>query len=73
LNARSARPLQVGDRVRFNACSMHATGVIIDELTADYVLVLWSELSVPLTHRRSNLEADPSVDIGRSIPGCDTR
>jgi hypothetical protein len=52
---------------------MHATGVITDELTTDYVLVLWNELSVPLTHRRSNLEADPSVDIGRSIPGCDTR
>ena len=49
---------QIGDRVRFRECNLRASGVIVEDLTDDYVKVQWSDWMVPTTHRRHSLELD---------------
>jgi hypothetical protein len=48
--------LRIGDRVGFAGSTVHATGVVIEELLDDYVRVRWADFSAPTTHRMDTLE-----------------
>ena len=52
-----ARPGK-GDRVKLKGCSVLPTGVIVDEVSQDYVSVKWDDLPRPATYRRSGVELD---------------
>jgi len=53
-----ARPLRIGDRVRFAECFMPLCGVIVDELSELFVLVKWDDVAEPMAHWRSSLIAE---------------
>jgi hypothetical protein len=59
LTRRNVKHLQIGDRVGFSQSSVHATGVIAEDLGPDYVKVQWSDCQVATTHRRHALEFEP--------------
>jgi len=44
--------------VKLRDCSLTARGIIVDDLTDDYVRVQWDDLPAPATYRRSGLERD---------------
>ncbi|MBS0416078.1 MAG: hypothetical protein JSR66_00080 [Proteobacteria bacterium] len=54
----STRRPRKGDRVKLRDCSLIARGIIVDEITEDYVRVQWDDLPAPATYRRSGLERD---------------
>ncbi len=48
--------LRIGDQVGFTGSTVHATGVVIEELQDDYVRVRWTDFPAPTTHRMDALE-----------------
>jgi hypothetical protein len=52
----SDTPLQVGERVIIRDFVSCASGIIIDSLSHDYVLVQWSDHPIPMSHRRFSLK-----------------
>jgi hypothetical protein len=52
---RNARHLQIGDRVEFFESNVHANGVVVEDLGADYVKVQWLDCRLATTHRRHAL------------------
>ncbi len=54
-----AQELGVGDHVKFRDSSIKAGGVIVSEVTQEYVAVLWDDIELTTTHRRASLELDP--------------
>ena len=52
------RLLCPGDRVRFRDSYVGARGVIIEQLTRDYVRVRWDGVAAPVLHRRQDLQLD---------------
>ena len=45
--------LKTGDRVELSDSTIHASGVITEELGPDYVRVEWGDSPVSSTHRHS--------------------
>jgi hypothetical protein len=59
MNYRDARNLQIGDRVGFRESSVHAHGVVIEDLGSEYVKVRWLDCPFATTHRRHALGFKP--------------
>jgi hypothetical protein len=50
------RMLEVGDHVKFRDSAIAARGLIISEITHDYVEVQWQDIEMKTTHLRASLE-----------------
>jgi hypothetical protein len=61
----SAERLQIGDRVGFSGSSVHANGVVIEDLGPDYVRVQWLDCRLATTHRRHALERQRATRLSK--------